>query len=223
MSLKTLFQAATHELRKRNVLFAVAGGFAADLYRHETRLTMDVDFVILTDTPGTETAVAVLEALHLKAGIARKADFDGGPLFAIRNRNTEPYMVVGRPPEAVPTAGVDILLPSIPWAKEAVTRAQANQVDFGFGPVPALTLEDVILSKLYCLKAALLRAKDLDDLQSIFSAGHKVDMPYLAGQMKQLMITIPIAAEPFLPESLLTISRDAQKKRRRKNSPKSKW
>lgn len=33
MSLDELFRAAVDGLRKRNVLFAVAGGFAADLYR----------------------------------------------------------------------------------------------------------------------------------------------------------------------------------------------
>jgi hypothetical protein len=47
-----------------------------------------------------------------------------------------------------------------------VRRAQANEVDFGFGRVPALTIEDVVLSKLYALMAARLRAKDLDARQS---------------------------------------------------------
>jgi len=216
MSLEKLFQTAVRELRKRNVLFAVAGGFAADLYRHETRLTMDVDFVILTDTKGLDTAVSVIEALDLKAGIARKADLAGGPLFAIRRRSTEPCMIIGRPSGAAHTEGVDILLPSIPWVADAVNRAQANPVDFGFGPVPALTLEDVLLAKLYCLKAAQVRAKDLDDLQSIFAAGHKVDMPYLAGQMQRFEITVPRSAEPFLPETFLQIARDLQKTRHKK-------
>jgi primosomal protein N' (replication factor Y) len=53
--------------------------------------------VILTASRGSETAVSVIEALGLRASIARKADLAGGPLFAIRRRNTEPCMIVGRP------------------------------------------------------------------------------------------------------------------------------
>ena len=89
MSLDELFQAAVRVLRGRNVPFAVAGGFAADLYRREPRLTMDVDFVILTESHGAQAAVSVVEALGLQAGIVRKADLAGGPQFAIRRRSTE--------------------------------------------------------------------------------------------------------------------------------------
>jgi hypothetical protein len=212
MSLEQLFEAAVRELRKRNVPFAVAGGLAADLYRREPRLTMDVDLGILTESHGKETGVAVIEALGLRAGIARKADLDGGPLFAVRGRNTEPCMVVGRSASKEFAEGVDILLPAIPWVKDAVRRAQANEVDFGFGGVPVLTIEDVILSKLYALMASRLRAKDLDDLQSIFETGHPLDVPYLAGQMRRLKVTPPRTAEAFLPESIRQLCRDASRK-----------
>ena len=207
MSLEHLFKAAVRELKDRHVAFAVAGGLAADLYRSEPRLTMDVDLVILTEGNGTKTAIAVIEALGLHAGIARAADLAGGPLFAIRQHNTEPRMIIGRSAEKSSLEGVDILLPSIPWVKAAVERAQSNQVDFGFGPVPALTLEDIILAKLYCLMATPLRAKDLDDLQSIFSSSPDLDLPYLAGQMQRIQITIPKTAKAFLPKPILQLSR----------------
>ncbi|MEI7880479.1 MAG: hypothetical protein WCI95_06355 [bacterium] len=210
MSLEKLFIAAVREMRERNIIFAVAGGLAADLYRREPRLTMDVDLVILTEGSGTEIAISVLKTLGLQAGIARAADLAGGPLFAIRRRNTPPCIIVGRAKENLFPEGVDILLPSLPWAKDAVSRAQANQVDFGFGPVPALTLEDVILSKLYCLMASPIRAKDLDDLQSVFSANHDIDLPYLAGQMQRFKIIIPKTAKVFLPKQILQLSRGGQ-------------
>jgi hypothetical protein len=208
MALERLFRAAVRELRERKILFAVAGGFAADLYRNAPRLTADVDLVILTESHGMETAIEVIEALGLQAGVARKADLAGGPMFAIRRGDTEPCMVIGRAAGHPSAEGVDILLPSIPWAKDAVQRAQSNEVDFGFGPVPALTVEDVVLSKLYSLMASQLRAKDLDDLQSIFAAGVEPDLAYLAGQMQRFGITIPTAARPFLPASLAQLSRD---------------
>lgn len=209
MSLRDLFQGAVRELRARNITFAVAGGFAADLYRREPRLTMDVDLAILACPD--EAAVAVIEAIGLQAGVAREADLAGGPLFAIRQKNTRPCMVIGRLAAGTTGEGVDLLLPVIPWAAGAVRRAQGNLVDFGFGPVPALTMEDVMLSKLYALNAAHLRAKDLDDLQSIAEAGHEVDMAYLAGEMRRLNITVPRKAEVFLPDAILKVSRDIKR------------
>ncbi len=210
MSLEILFKAAVRELRERNILFAVAGGLAADLYRTEPRLTMDVDLVILVEgKSGPEIATSVLNALGLHAGVARAADLAGGPLFAIRRRNTAPCIVVGRTAGNSSPEGVDILLPALPWAKDAVGRAQVNLVDFGFGPVPALTLEDVILSKMYCLMASPIRAKDLDDLQSVFAASHDIDMPYLAGQLQRFKIVIPKTAKAFLPKQILLLARHA--------------
>jgi hypothetical protein len=177
---------------------------------------MDVDLVILAESRSMEMAVSVVKALGLQAGIIRRADFAGGPLFAIRKRNTEPCMIVGRPEGEAGKEGVDILLPSIPWAKDAVERAQSNCVDFGFGPVPSLTLEDVILSKLYSLMGAQLRAKDLDDLQSVFAAVKDVDWAYLAGQMQRFKIVIPRGADPFLPERVLQLSRDVKRAGKRR-------
>ncbi|NCC50633.1 MAG: hypothetical protein EOM20_05390 [Spartobacteria bacterium] len=218
MSLKSQFKSAVRELHKREVMFAVAGGLAADLYRHEPRLTMDVDLVILTEDKAPETATSVLRAIGLGVGIVRQADLDGGPLFAIRRKSTPPCMVVGR---AAGGEGVDILLPEIPWVSQAVLRAQDNLVDFGFGKIPALTAEDVIIAKLYTLRSAHMRAKDLDDLQSIFAADPEMDVPYLAGQIGRLGLTVPKAAKPFLPAELLKTVSDISrsKKAERQNRP----
>lgn len=208
MSLKQLFQSAVQELQKRKIQFAVAGGFAADLYRQEPRLTMDVDLVIGADESAASTAADILEAIGLHAGLIRNADLAGGPRFAIKRKSTNLCMVVGRKKDDSSGEGVDILLPEIPWVEQAVTRAQSNLVDFGFGSVPALAVEDVILAKLYALQAATLRAKDLDDIQSIFAAEPPIDLAYISGQMQRLELTLPNQAKPFIPETLLTIDRD---------------
>jgi len=217
MTLEELFPRATEALRERGVRFAVAGGFAVDLYRREPRLTMDVDFAILAKGEHVKTAIAIVEALGLQAGVAREADLAGGPWFAIRRQNTEPYMIVGRPSGNPSGAGVDILLPTMPWVESALERAQANEVDFGFGPVPALTLEDAVLSKLHALKR--LRAKDLDDLQSIFEAQKEIDIAYLAGQIRRFAVEIPRQAEPFLPDWLVRLCRDMVRSKRTRGKP----
>ena len=217
MALEELFKQAVDALRCRGVVFAVAGGFAVALYRRELRLTMDIDFAILSQGDVVKTAISIVESLGLHAGIAREADLAGGPLFAIRRQTSKPCMIVGRPPDNPAGEGVDVLLPSMPWVESALKRAQANEVDFGFGPVPTLTIEDAILSKLHALKR--LRAKDLDDLQSIFEAGQEVDIPFLAGQMSRFNIDIPRQAEPFLPDWLLNLSRDIGRSKRAKRKP----
>ena len=214
MSLEALLHSATDALRARNVPFAVAGGLAADLYRQEPRVTMDVDLVILLESGARETAVAVVESLGLEAAVARQADLAGGPLFAIRRKSTAPCMIVGRPAGTSSGEGVDILLPAMCWVADAVHRAQENPVDFGFGPVPALTVEDVVLSKLFALTGSRVRAKHLDDLQSIYEAAPDIDVAYLDGQMRRFDITVPREAEPFLEEQLLKISRDIVRSRR---------
>ncbi|HMO49937.1 MAG TPA: nucleotidyl transferase AbiEii/AbiGii toxin family protein [Kiritimatiellia bacterium] len=219
MSLKALFKAAVATLQKRNVPFAVAGGLAADLYRREPRLTMDVDLVILTDDRAVETAKAVIEAVGLRAGIIRRADLDGGPLFAVKQKSTKPCMVVGRKTGDSSGEGVDILLPEIPWVADAVRRATNNLVDYGFGPVPALTVEDVIIAKLFALQSADMRAKDLDDLQSIFAAEPTLNVPYLAGQIDRLHLEIKKTTRPFLPAGLIDITRDIARARKSIQEP----
>ncbi len=208
MQLEALFKAAVRELSQLDLQFAVAGGLAADLYRNEPRLTMDVDISIYAQTHALQHARNVLQTLGLETDIAREADLAGGPLFAIKKASTRACIVVGRQAGNPDAAGVDLILPGLPWVQDAVQRAQANCVDFGFGPVPALTLEDMLLSKLWALRAARLRAKDLDDLQSMFEANHDIDMPYLSAQMRRFRMVVPKAAEPFLPDIILKISRD---------------
>jgi hypothetical protein len=217
MTLEELFEQAAEALRTCGVTFAVAGGFAVDLYRREPRLTMDVDFAILAEGEHVKTAISIVESLGLQAGVVREADLAGGPLFAIRRQSTTPCMIVGRPPGNPSGEGVDILLPAMPWVESALKRAQANEVDFGFGPLPALTLEDAILSKLHALKR--LRAKDLDDLQSIFEAQEEIDIAYLAGQMRRFAVEIPRQAGPFLPDWLVQLSRDMGRPKRAKGTP----
>lgn len=213
MSLKSLFKAVVAELKKREIPFAVAGGFAADLYRREPRLTMDVDVVIMVDKRGTETAAEILRHIGLKPGVVRTADLAGGPMFAIKRKSTKPCMVVGRKDGNAHGEGVDLLLPELPWVEQAVYRAQINPVDYGFGSIPTLTIEDVIIAKLYALQHPDIRAKDLDDLQSIFAAGHEMNLPYISGQMSRLELQIPRRVKTLVPEPILILDKGLRRSR----------
>lgn len=167
---------------------------------------MDVDLAILADE-GERLAEQLLKSLGLGAAVARKADLAGGPLFAIKARNTPVCMVVGRIQGKPEKGGVDILLPAVPWVAEAVERAQLNLIDFGFSPVPVLTLEDFILSKLFALTGSPVRPKDMDDLQSIHSSGHSIDSAYIGGKAKEYGIKLPKSVRPFVPDVYLELVR----------------
>lgn len=203
MSLKRLFSDAVIELKKREIPFALAGGLAADLYRSEPRVTMDIDLAIATDTgrDAGKIAADIMESLDLKAGVLRQADLAGGPLFAIKRKSTAPVMLVGRSRNKPDHPGLDLLLPALPWTGRAISRAVTNMVDFGFGDVPALRVEDVILSKLYALQNPDLRAKDLDDLQSIHAGNTKPDLAYISGQIRALKIVVPLKTKSLIPRA----------------------
>lgn len=193
--------------------FALAGGLAVDLYRAEPRLTMDVDLAIatLSTVDPVKAAAGIIEALGLSAGIVREADFAGGPLFAIKQKRTAPVMVVGRPKNKPQGPGLDILLPRLPWTGQAIKRAEDHLVDFGFGPIPVLRLEDVIVSKLYALQASDLRAKDMDDLQSIYAGNPEPDIAYISGQIGEVGLKLSPMAMRLIPHPLKKMCREAMR------------
>ena len=65
MDLFKLFPKTVQLLRERGISFAVAGGFAAGLYRLEPRVTMDVDFGIATDRDVEKVGRELLSEMEL--------------------------------------------------------------------------------------------------------------------------------------------------------------
>lgn len=188
-----LLTGTVESLQREGVLFAVAGGVAANTYRSNFRITGDIDFAILTDSNQAEpTARAIIEKFGFEATSLREAQLAGGPLFAIRNQSTPYHVVVGRIPDGPNEVGLDILLPQIPWVPEAVRRAQKNLVEvLGSSPLPVLTVEDVIISKLIAYNNRPTRGKDLEDLGEIISPNRSLDNAYLAKQVKAYGLKVP--------------------------------
>ena len=216
LELNKLFEQAIEVIKAQNIDYAVCGGFVASIYRDEYRNTNDVDIVINPENNALEIATKIITSLGLKAGIARKADLQGGPLFAIRRKSTEACIVVGRFEGQPKGAGVDILLPSMPWVPDAVRRAQYNLIDFGFGAIPAITVEDMIIAKFVSLRDASNRDKDTDDLKSIFRSSKELDLKYIIGQMTKLKVKVPLSVEKSVPDILVKVSKDISKQIRKR-------
>lgn len=207
MELIQFFKQVIDRLEKSKVSYALAGGLVASIYRIEKRLTLDLDFLILSKSKTQEKATQIIKSFGLEPTIITKADLEGGPMFAIKRKSTEPVMIAGRAKNAPDTIGLDFILPQMPWFDSALNRAQNNAIDFGFGPVPSLTVEDIIVAKFLALKNKSTRFKDLDDLQSIFAANHKLDLPYLYHQMKKLDVLVPNQIKELVPNALKQASK----------------
>lgn len=199
MKLQEFFKQVRDELEKRNISYAMAGGFVASVYRKEPRATEDLDFFILAKTYEDGVATELIDFFGLKTHIVRKADLEGGPIFAIKNKNTPINMVVGRSNEK---PGLDLILSNIKWSEGVMERAQANKVDFGFGPIPCLTVEDILIAKFYSFANNKIRFKDLDDIQSIFQADNDLDYNYILGRLHELNLWIPKEVKQSTPEEL---------------------
>ena len=198
MNLTELFKTSLEELRAIDCTFAVAGGFAADLYRKQARGTNDIDYLFLANSLGTQVGKELLLKLKLGAGEIKLHQLTKSP--RMNKKSQEVYILVGRKTSEDP--GVDLLLPPFPWFQKALERAQSNPVDFGFGPTPTIKVEDVILAKLFAG-----RPKDVDDIISIFESERTLDLAYLAGEMERLGLMLPQVALSVAPKALRVFAR----------------
>lgn len=201
MKLAERLEQSVREIERNGLKYALAGGLVASLYRKEPRATADIDLVILTGD--VDQARAILKALGLKPHPLRQAELEGGPMFSIKKKNTPVFLLCGRSPDRADAIGVDLILSGMPWTQAALERAQANRVDFGFGGIPCLTLEDFVLSKLYSVRNQSTRFMDLDDLRSIFESTDEIDWVYVVDGMRRWELPIPDALKIFVPKQVL--------------------
>lgn len=216
MDIGEALRRTVQELNNNNANFALCGGLAANVYRKEIRGTQDVDIALLS-VDGEKIANKIIGSLGLKAVSISQADLDGGPLFKRKRANEVAVVVIGRDKNNSDSAGVDFLLSEIAWIEKAVYRAQYNQIDFGFGKIPTLTIEDIIITKLFAFSHNKTRYKDLDDVRSICEAGHSLDIPYLAGLLNEYELYFPKEMHDLLEPSLGRLSRKIERRGRKRN------
>lgn len=210
MDIVSLLKKVITYLKTSQVRFALAGGLVTSVYRKERRDTADLDFLILAEDP-QKKAEEIIKYFGMNPGIARKADLEGGPPWLIKKKTSPVWMVVGRDFKDKDSIGLDFLLPTIPWFDRALERAEHNAIDYGFGPIPSLTVEDIVISKLFALSKRSDRFKDLDDLQSIFESEIEIDFKYLSGRMGELFLPIPSILHKISPQALRVVSKKIRK------------
>ncbi|MCB0322512.1 MAG: nucleotidyl transferase AbiEii/AbiGii toxin family protein [Bdellovibrionales bacterium] len=211
MDLSRLFEESFFRLEKENIPFALCGGYAANLYRSEPRVTGDIDYLISAGDRELELARTIIQEFGLEPRALRLGELTRAPMMS--KRSTPYVVVIGRDPKDDEAPGLDILLSTNKWAPAALERAQHHQISVDFGEVPAITREDVLIAKAFAVQNSS-RPKDLDDLESIFSSALKLDLEYLCGQLDTHKLFLPREIEKLAP----TAARVASKRNR--NLPK---
>jgi len=207
LGIEVVFKRLIARLKTIPVRFAVAGGLAISIYRAEKRTTEDVDILLFAEGDSKQQAQTLIKEYKLQPRVVQQADLEGGPLFARKKRSSPAAIIVGRDSQDTQAVGIDFILPTMPWFRDALERAQSNAIDFGFGPVPTMTVEDLILAKCYALAHRPDRFKDLDDLQSVFRSKNSLDLVYLTGQMIKLGLQIPRGVIADAPAVLVRLTR----------------
>ena len=133
--------------------WAVVGGHAANLYRHDARATVDTDILISLDR---RTMQEVREVL-VDAGWATRSMPEGGWLLRVA------HLAFG---------SLDVIASETDYQRAALARAKITM--FGNIPLRALAVEDVIIHKLIAD-----RYKDEADVYDILRTNPILDGDYL--------------------------------------------
>lgn len=157
-------QAVGRLIDARGATWAVVGGIAANVYRHDIRATGDLDLLVSFGTYDSAPALATL-ANELERG---------GWVFTDR-RNAD-WMLRARH-RCFGT--VDIIAVAMAYQKQAVERAVVHVLDDGT-TIRVLAIEDIIVHKLIAD-----RSKDAADVESILATDPQMDTAYLDHWLKE--------------------------------------
>ena len=176
----TLLKETVTLLDSSNYKYALAGGLVASIYRKEKRFTEDIDFLLYSDRC-EESSRELLKELGYNVRFVKLHELKKAPMM--NKKSHPPLIAVGRSNEK--GLGVDFILPNMPWFSSALERAQSNLLDFGFKKIPCITVEDVIIAKVFAG-----RSKDEDDISSILENRINLDLEYLISELRRLEIKV---------------------------------
>ena len=204
MKLQKLLEKACRRLEKETKAYALCGGLAANLYRPEPRFTGDIDFVISTGGGELSFAKSFIKDFGLSPRPIRLGELSRSPMMG---KKSTPYVVViGRDPEDDTKPGLDFLLPANKWVPKALKRASEHRISYGFAEVPVLSVEDVLLAKIFAVKDSR-RAKDVDDVESIFAGSEELDLKYLCAELDRHRLSLPRDLEKNAPKAIAVASK----------------
>ena len=145
-------------LDARGATWAIVGGIAANVYRHDVRATGDVDLLVSFGTFDSATALATLGEELERSG------------WEFTDRRNAEWMLRTHHRRF---GMVDVIAVGMAYQQQAVDRAVVHDVDAST-TVRVLAIEDVIIHKLIAD-----RSKDAADVESILASDPQMDTAYL--------------------------------------------
>ena len=145
-------------LDAQGATWAIVGGIAANVYRHDVRTTGDVDLLVSFGTFDSATALATLGEELERAG------------WEFTDRRNAEWMLRAHHRRF---GTVDVIAVGMAYQQQAVDRAVVHDIDDST-TVRVLAIEDVIIHKLIAD-----RSKDAADVESILASDPRMDTAYL--------------------------------------------
>ena len=210
MTAVELLEQTVHELEKLPCTFALAGGFAATFYRAEPRQTWDVDLLLKTEGNSILLAEELIRHFGMVPRRVTLAQLSQAPGH---HKKSSPVAIVAgineqsKNEQSKTAARLDFLLAALPWVNSGLERAQYHRINFPFGSLPTIPIEDLIIAKTFSCAQSTTRLKDLDDILSIFHSGNHLDLDYLTARFDALKLSLPREAERLAPKALAVASK----------------
>jgi predicted nucleotidyltransferase len=166
--LKILLKKVCSELRKNNLQFCLAGGWAVSM-TGLARTTMDIDILIVLDENIKRKVVSILEnSFNLIQSHEKEMELKNITIWrnivSLKGKN-EPYML-------------DLLKADNDYLKTVIERR--IEIDYESTIIPVISIEDLIVIKL-----ASFRKQDQVDIENLIQSGGAIDWGYLENTIKK--------------------------------------
>ena len=166
--LKMLLKKICTELRKNNLQFCLAGGWAVSMIGI-ARTTVDIDILIVLDENIKKQVVSILKStFNLIQSHEMEMEFKNIAIWrnivSLKEKN-EPLML-------------DLLKADTDYLKTVIQRG--IEIPYEDTIIPVIAVEDLIIIKL-----ASFRKQDQVDIENLIQAGMPIDWEYLERNIKK--------------------------------------
>jgi hypothetical protein len=204
-----LISLVSNHFAQIGVRYALAGGLAASLYRETIRTTDDIDFIISYGESDIKKLNILANKISRKVELVRKAELEGGPLFAIKRKSTEVVLIRLLDKDNPKLLPIDLLLVNNKWVPKALDRSL--MLSNSTLEIPVISPEDLILAKLISLQNRTDRLQDAQDIREILLAQQNIDWSYLKLELVRHAVTIPEQFKGYFPQKFEKICKSIKR------------
>ncbi|MCX6583363.1 MAG: nucleotidyltransferase [Candidatus Aminicenantes bacterium] len=169
--LKTLLKEVCTQLKKKELQFCLAGGWAVSIIG-TARTTIDIDILIVLNDDIKKLVISILEdSFHLIQSHENEMKFKTLSIW----RNIVSLQKKGE------LFMIDFLIADTDYLKSIVERK--IEIDYEGISIPVIPVEDLII-----LKLSSFRKQDEVDIENLLHSASPIDWEYLENTIKKLLL-----------------------------------